>query len=156
MDSKNVNNICWWWIIIFAKLSIFFSKLLLQFESLEEFLLQQSSRTRNVKAAVVISSKPRTTDTQRELFSRFWNFWAWAEKMGWNFMRHLGYFWPNYKHYFGTVSPLSMGKCSWFFFLQKTLVFRSKTYNSQIQCTLDLVTHLVCQKTVTKSRGVTK
>ena len=32
---------------------------------------------------------------------------------------------------YGTVSPLSMGKCSWFFFLQKTLVFRSKTYNSQ-------------------------
>ena len=26
----------------------------------------------------------------------------------------------------------------------------------EIQCTLDLVTHLVCQKTVTKSRGVTK
>ena len=25
-----------------------------------------------------------------------------------------------------------------------------------IQCTLDLVTHLVCQKTVTKSSGVTK
>ena len=42
-------------------------------------------------------------------------------------MRHLGYFWPNYKHYFGTVSPLSMGECSWFSFLQKTLVFRSKT-----------------------------
>ena len=46
--------------LFFAKLSIFISKLLLlllQFESLEEFLLQQSSRTRNVKAAVVISSK---------------------------------------------------------------------------------------------------
>ena len=25
-----------------------------------------------------------------------------------------------------------------------------------VQCTPDLVTHLVCQKTVTKSRGVTK
>ena len=34
-------------------------------------------------------------------------------------MRHLGYFWQNYKHYFGTASPLSMGKCSWFSFLQK-------------------------------------
>ena len=45
-------------------------------------------------------------------------------------MRHLGYFWPNYKHYLGTVSPLSMGKCSWLPFLQKTLVFRSITYNS--------------------------
>ena len=29
-------------------------------------------------------------------------------------------------------------------------------YKSYIQCTPDLVTHLVCQKTVTKSRGVTK
>ena len=46
-------------------------------------------------------------------------------------MRHLGYFWPNYKHYFGTVSPLSMEKCSWSSYLQKTFVFRSKTYNSQ-------------------------
>ena len=68
----------------------------------------------------------------RAFFSKIRNFWAWADKLGRNFMRHLGYFWPNYKHYFGTVSPLSMGKCSWFSFLQKTLVFRSKTYNSQI------------------------
>ena len=44
----------------------------------------------------------------------------------------LGYFWPNYKHYFSTVSPLSIGNCIWFSFLQKTLVFRSKTYNSQM------------------------
>ena len=71
--------------------------------------------------------------TPREsFFSKYWNFWAWADKLGRNFMRHLGYFWPNYKHYFGTVSPLSMGKCSWFFFQQKTLVFWSNTYNSQI------------------------
>ena len=34
--------------------------------------------------------------------------------------------------YFGTVSPLFMGKCSWIFFLQKMLVLKSKTYNSQI------------------------
>ena len=27
---------------------------------------------------------------------------------------------------------------------------------NNVQCTPDLVTHLVCQKTVTKSRGVTK
>jgi hypothetical protein len=71
--------------------------------------------------------------TPREsFFSKIRNFWAWADKLGRKFMRHLGYFWPNYKHYFGTVSPLSMGKCSWSSFLQKTLVFRSKTYNSQI------------------------
>ena len=69
---------------------------------------------------------------RQSFFSEIRNFWAWADKLGRNFMRHLGYFWPNYKHYFGTVSPLSMGKCSWFSFLQKTLVFRSKTYNSQI------------------------
>ena len=71
--------------------------------------------------------------TPREsFFSKIKNFWAWADKLGWNFRRHLGYFWPNYKHYFGTLSPLSMGKCSWFSFLQNTLVFRSKTYNSQM------------------------
>ena len=71
--------------------------------------------------------------TLREsFFSKIRNFWAWADKLGWTFMRHLGYFWPNYKHYFGTVSPLSMGKCSWFSFLQRALDFRSKTYNSQM------------------------
>jgi hypothetical protein len=48
-------------------------------------------------------------------FKKIRNIWAWAYKLGWNFMRHLGYFWPNYKHYFGTVSPLSMGKCSFGF-----------------------------------------
>ena len=47
-------------------------------------------------------------------FSKILNFWAWADKLGRIFLRHMGYFWPNYKHYFGTVSPLSMGKCSWF------------------------------------------
>ena len=69
---------------------------------------------------------------ERAFFSKIRNFWAWADKLGWNFMRHLGYFWPNYKHYFGTVSPFFMGKCSWFSFLPKTLVFRSQTYNSQM------------------------
>ena len=65
--------------------------------------------------------------TSREsFFSKIRNFWAWADKLGWNFIRHLGYFWPNYKHYIGTVSPLSIGKCSWTSFLHKTLVFRSK------------------------------
>ena len=58
--------------------------------------------------------------TPRErFFSKIRNFWAWADKLGWHFKRHLGYFWPNYKHYFGTESPLTMGKCSWFTFLQK-------------------------------------
>ena len=62
--------------------------------------------------------------TPREsFFSKFRKFWAWADKLGRNFMRHLGYFWPNYKHYFGTVSSLSMGKCSWFYFLQDKLGF---------------------------------
>ena len=66
---------------------------------------------------------------RQSFFSKIRNFWAWADKLGRNFIR---YFWPNYKHYIGTVSLLSMGKCSWLSFLQKTLVFRSKTYNSQI------------------------
>ena len=51
--------------------------------------------------------------TPREsFFSKIWNFWAWADKLGCNFMMHFGYFWPNYKCYFATVSPLSIGKSS--------------------------------------------
>ena len=46
---------------------------------------------------------------RQSFFSKIRNFWAWADKLGQNFRRHLGYIWPNYKHYFGTVSPLSMG-----------------------------------------------
>ena len=67
--------------------------------------------------------------TSREsFFSKIRNFLAWADKLGWNFMIHLGYFWPNYKHYIGTVSPLSIGKSSWIFFLQKTLVFVTNSW----------------------------
>ena len=71
-------------------------------------------------------------------FLKILNFWAWADKLGRNFMRHLGYFWPNCKHYFGTVSPLSMGKWIWLFALQKTLVFKPKTYISQIYPKYDI------------------
>ena len=35
-------------------------------------------------------------------------------------------------------------------------MFATDQSHLRVQCTLDLVTHLVCQKTVTKSRGVTK
>ena len=42
-----------------------------------------------------------------------------------------------------------------FWFLEKTDL-RKIHICGTVQCTLDLVTHLVCQKTVTKSRGVTK
>ena len=27
-------------------------------------------------------------------FSKILNFWDWADILGWNFLRHLGYFWP--------------------------------------------------------------
>jgi hypothetical protein len=65
--------------------------------------------------------------TSREsFFSKIWNFWAWADKLGWNFGGHFGYFQPNYRHYFGTVSPLFMGKCSWIIFLQ----FLSSPYSN--------------------------
>ena len=71
--------------------------------------------------------------TSREsFFSKIRNFWAWADKLGWTFVGHFGYFQTNYWHYFGTVSQLFIGKCSWIFYLQKMLVFGSKTYNSQI------------------------
>ena len=64
--------------------------------------------------------------TSRESFlSKIQKFWAWADKLGWNCMRHLGYFWPNYKHYIDTVSPLSIGKSSWISFVQKTRLWLS-------------------------------
>ena len=64
-------------------------------------------------------------------FSKIWNFWAWADKLGCYFLRHLGYFRPKYQHYFGNES--SLGESIWFFFLNKPLVFRSKNiYSSHI------------------------
>ena len=78
--------------------------------------------------------------TSREsFFSKILNFWAWADKLGGNLGGQFGCFQPTYWHYFGTVSPLFMGKCSWIFFLQKTLVFRSKTQNSQMLPKYDIV-----------------
>ena len=96
------------------------------------FPSKRSSWYSTTEVILVCSLTHGLRTPRQSFFSKIRNFWAWAEKLGWNLMRHLGYFWPNYKHYFGTVSPLSMGKCSWFSFLQKTLVFRSKTFNSQI------------------------
>ena len=87
--------------------------------------------------------------TPREsFFSKIWIFVAWARVSiqgvlgGLRRFSKIGHwgpvsvpvaqsrkiFWPNYQHYFGTVSPLSMEKYIWFIFLRKTLVFRSKTY----------------------------
>ena len=40
--------------------------------------------------------------TRESFFSKIRNFWAWADKLGRNFLRNLGYFRPNYQHYFGT------------------------------------------------------
>ena len=74
----------------------------------------------------IVWSRPWTTDTQRERFFKNLKLLGLGRQNGRTFLRHLGYFRPNY---FGTVCPLSMGKCIWFIFLQKTLVFRSKTYN---------------------------
>ena len=92
----------------------------------------------NLAFSVVFNEIKHGLRTPRgSLFSKIRNFWAGAHKLGWNFMRHLGYFWPNYKHYFGTVSPLSMGKCSWFSFQKK--LFRSKSYNSQMLPKYDIV-----------------
>ena len=36
------------------------------------------------------------------------------------------------------MSPLSIGKCIWFFFLQNTFVFKSKMYNSQMTPKYDI------------------
>ena len=63
--------------------------------------------------SLIVSRKQRfwirTTDIQKDLFfSKIQKFWAWADKLGWNFGLHFGYFQPNYWHYFSTVSPLFM------------------------------------------------
>ena len=42
----------------------------------------------------------RTTDTQRELFSKIPNFWAWADKLGRTLLGHLGYLRPIYQYPF--------------------------------------------------------
>ena len=86
----------------------------------------------NQKLFQVEHSNHELRTPRQSFFSKIRKFWAWADKLGWNFGGHFGYYQPNYWHYFGIVSPLFMGKCSWIFFLQKKLVFKSKTYNSQI------------------------
>ena len=36
--------------------------------------------------------------TSREsIFSKIRNFWAWADILDWNVLRHLGYFWSNFQ-----------------------------------------------------------
>ena len=66
-----------------------------------------------------LNEKKHGVQTPRKFFFKSQTFGLgqtyWAE----NFLRHLGYFEPSHQHYFGTVSPLSMGKCTWMFFLQK-------------------------------------
>ena len=81
---------------------------------------------------ILLGLIPRTTDIQRELFFKNSKLLGLGRQIGLKILRHLRYFRPNYQHYFGNVSPLSMGKYRWFFFIQKTLVFRSKTFNSQM------------------------
>ena len=48
-------------------------------------------------------SKTLTTDhghPERVFFSKISNIWAWADILGWTFLRHLAYFWPDYQHPF--------------------------------------------------------
>ena len=80
--------------------------------------------------------------TPRDTFFQDLKLLGLGRQIGLIFLRHLRYFWPTYQHYLGTVSPLSMGKFIWFISLQKTLVFRSKTYNSQITPKYDTVKNL--------------
>ena len=60
------------------------------------FCFENTSK-RDVEISASTITAPRTTDTQRELFSKISNFWAWADILGWNCLRHLGYFRPNYQ-----------------------------------------------------------
>ena len=38
--------------------------------------------------------------SRENFFSKMSNFWAWADILGWNVLRHLGYFRPDYQHPF--------------------------------------------------------
>ena len=61
-----------------------------------------------ITAAPCLCHRTRTTDTQRELFSKISNFWAWADKLGENFGGIWSIFGQFISTHFGTVSPLSM------------------------------------------------
>ena len=84
--------------------------------------------------------QPRSMDTKRELFSKIPIFWVCADRLGRIFLGHFGYFRQNYNTHLGTVSP-------WFwlfecFFYKKPLVFRPKTYKSQINPKYDVKVHI--------------
>ena len=53
----------------------------------------------------VFSLYPRTMDTQRELFSKIPNFWAWADKLGrkclGHFYKKTNFLYPHPKYLFG-------------------------------------------------------
>ena len=72
-----------------------------------------------------VCTMPRTTDAQRSLFSMVSQTFGlkqtnWADKF-WGI-------WGIFGWTISTISPLSMGKWIWLFFLKKTLVFRPNTY----------------------------
>ena len=62
-------------------------------------------------------------------------------------------------HFSWTIKFI-LSSCFFMFTVKYSQKFPRKLFNlainSLLQCTLDLLTHLVCQKIVTKSRGVTK
>ena len=62
--------------------------------------------------------------TPREsLFSKTSNFWAWADILAWNVLRHLGYFWPDYQHPFLYCKSLVHG-----FHLPYSTIISTKNY----------------------------
>ena len=101
---------------------------------LYRILNYQSSWIKNIQLKICVHIKKSNTKVQKKyawqmelsyyldhgqqtpresFFSKIRNFWAWADKLGWNLMRHLGYFWPNF---------FFVCKLIWFFGLSKKAV----------------------------------
>ena len=85
-------------------------------------------------------SHHRLRTPRENFFSKIPNFWAWVNILGFNFLRHLGCFWPNFiSALLWNCESLVHGKMYLVVFpTKKTLVFRPNTYKSQINSKYDI------------------
>ena len=78
---------------------------------------QFSKNKQNYSCSKIFHVDEHGLRTPRQSFiSKISNFWAWADTLGWIFLRHLGYFRPDH---FGTMISLSMFSIIQPLFLQK-------------------------------------
>ena len=62
---------------------------------------QFSKNKQNYSCSKIFHVDEHGLRTPRQRFvSKISNFWAWADTLGWIFLRHLGYFRPDYLHPF--------------------------------------------------------